>query len=80
MPFSISTLRIKNVLRKLAVPPAIELTREFIRINLDPVTLLVIPEKSFLNKRATLTEEPTAAEYPSARSLFVYLLEALRLP
>lgn len=62
MPFSISTLRIKKVFRKLAVPPARELTTELRIISLDPVTLLVRFENTFLSKRAIETEEPTAAK------------------
>jgi hypothetical protein len=71
MPFSISTLRIKKVLRKLAVPPAMELITEFMIISLDPVVRLVSPEKSFLRISAIETEDPTAAEYPYAKSLVV---------
>lgn len=70
----------ENVLRKLAVPPAIELTIELIRISLLPVTPLDMLLNSFLIINATLTEDPTAAEYPKAKSLVVYLLEAFLLP
>ncbi len=59
------------MLRKLAVPLAIAATTELRRISLDPVTLRVIPENNFLKRRATETEDPTAAEYPKARSLLV---------
>ena len=51
----------KKVFRKLAVPPAKELIIEFINISFAPVTLLVIPEKAFLNNKAIETDEPTAA-------------------
>jgi hypothetical protein len=62
MPEFISTLLIKKVFRKPAVPPAMQLTNELIRINFVPVTRLETPEKTFLNSRATDTEDPTAAE------------------
>jgi hypothetical protein len=51
----------KNVFRKPAVPLAMQLTNEFIKINFAPLTRLEMPEKSFLKSRAIDTEEPTAA-------------------
>ena len=62
IPFSISTLLMQNVFKKLALPPAIELTIELTMISLLPVTDFVRFANSFLIKRATETEEPTAAE------------------
>ncbi len=70
----------KKVFRKLAVPPASDPIIEFIRIRRAPVTLEDIPENTFLNKRATETEDPTAAQYPCARSVVVYLDEAFLFP
>jgi len=62
MPEFISTLLIKKVFKNPAVPPAMQLTNELIRINFAPDTRLETPAKSFLNNRATDTEDPTAAE------------------
>jgi hypothetical protein len=59
------------VFRKFAEPEAIAATNELTRISLDPVTLELRPEKSLRRSKATETEDPTAAEYPKARSLFV---------
>jgi hypothetical protein len=61
MPEFISTLLIKKVLRNPAVPLAMQPTKALIRINFAPVSLLEIPEKSFLRIKATDTDEPTAA-------------------
>ena len=71
MPFFASACLIQNVFRKLAEPLAMAATKELIKVSLGPVNRLVIPEKSFLRTRATETEEPTAAEYPKAKSLVV---------
>jgi hypothetical protein len=70
----------KKVFRKPAVPLAMQLTREFIKINLDPVTRLEIPENSFLKNKAMVTDEPTAAVYPYAKSFIVYVLDAFLFP
>jgi len=61
----------QNEFKNPAEPLAIEDTNEFIKISLLPVTVAATPENSFLNMRATVTEEPTAAKYPYAKSCFV---------
>ena len=70
----------KKVFKKLAVPPASDPIIELIKINRAPVTREDIPENTFLSKSATDTEDPTAAQYPCARSVVVYLDEAFLLP
>lgn len=70
MPVLSSALRIHKVFRKLAVPPAREAIRLFITMSFaEPWGILLEKGvKSFLSRRATETEEPTAAEYPKIRS------------
>jgi hypothetical protein len=51
----------QNVLRKLAHPPAIELTIALRNISLLPLVDLVMLANTFLNIKATDTEEETAA-------------------
>lgn len=62
MPLFISTLRMQKVFMKLAEPLAKDATKELRTISFAPVIPLVTPEKAFLSKRATETEEPTAAK------------------
>lgn len=52
----------QKVFMKLAEPLAKDATKELRTISFAPVIPLVTPEKAFLSKRATETEEPTAAK------------------
>jgi hypothetical protein len=52
----------KKVFKKLAVPPARLAIIEFIKMSFAPVTREDIPENTFLSRRATETEDPTAAQ------------------
>jgi hypothetical protein len=70
----------KYVLRKLAVPPAIAAITEFKIISLAPENFAENPAKAFLRTSAILTDDPTAAEYPYARSLVLYVLDEFLFP
>ena len=50
------------MLRKLAAALATKLTKEFIRINLDPVSVLVTLLVALRKNKAKPTEERMAAE------------------
>jgi len=62
IPWFISAFLMKKVFKKLAVPPARLAIIEFIKMSFAPVTREDIPENTFLSRRATETEDPTAAQ------------------
>ena len=61
----------KKVLRNPALPEATDATTEFSKTSLVPDALDVTLERPLLKRRAIITDPPTAAPYPYARSLSV---------
>lgn len=70
----------KEVLQKLAQAPAVAETKVLIIISFLPVAPLIIGSVIFLRPAPTKIAEVTAAAYPPAISVLVYLHVLFLLP